>query len=568
MAINDRFSRLFKNRGSRISTTDASQHRTRTDRQGVSEVETHYLQKRSTELLLENDLLMTRFLCRLEISGDKAAALASHLVSFIRGNPQTADSVEAFVTEAYDEYLDKYARVSLNPRNILRDNNLANMLVVCYLQQSCRDYLVSILQPVMKAIGPYVENCELDPSRLPPDSKAGDAHRNSYNLYCVCRTVLDAVFSAGKHAPPSMRRLCAFIRRRIEEELGIAPRAPLKDRKQKQQAPQLPILEMREWENDLKSTVQADIMSDIKAALDGWLGRPEDVKLHLPSGSDSKASAGSSSSRKTQQQTAAETAAEKPGARAVLSTNKKQAPESRADAGTAASSCDPETRKKIEDMMSSSFASIDKLDTSFLFEDSGLPGRSSSKLNPKVSTQASQMSQSPRWSAQSPVASRHHNKHSSKRQSSSYFSPVETVISMLIFVRFFIPILTAPDTYGLDVNMSPANRRGLLLCAKVLAVLCNGVSFGSKEPYLLPMNGLIRDYRPKLRRYLNSVSSNVGHSEDPSNDGDEASSGDECSDEDSVTIDELASQFKIASVGAKIATKEEQRKSRQSLSRM
>ncbi|KAJ2383305.1 hypothetical protein GGI23_007168 [Coemansia sp. RSA 2559] len=173
----------------------------------------------------------------------------------------------------------------------------------------------------------------------------------------------------------------------------------------------------------------------------------------------------------------------------------------------------------------------------------------------------------------SPSMAMRFSKHTSRRFSGSYFTPVETVISMLIFVRFFIPILTAPDAYGLDVKMSPANRRGLLLCAKVLAVLCNGVSFGTKETYLMPMNGLIKEYRPKLRHYLHAISSNASATpmpgDDPngSDDEDDAMSDSDSNDDDSFTIDELASQFQVVSVGAKIALKEEQRKSQMSFTR-
>ncbi|KAJ1931166.1 hypothetical protein FBU59_006809, partial [Linderina macrospora] len=92
------------------------------------------------------------------------------------------------------------------------------MLVVCYLQQTCRAYLVSIMQPVMRAISPYVENCELDLLRLPPGTTTDTLDCNAFNLYTVCRAVLDAVFVAVKYAPPEMRRMCAFIRHNIESQ--------------------------------------------------------------------------------------------------------------------------------------------------------------------------------------------------------------------------------------------------------------------------------------------------------------------------------------------------------------
>ncbi|KAJ1665585.1 hypothetical protein EV178_003090 [Coemansia sp. RSA 1646] len=542
----------------------------------TSEVETQYLQQRSTELLLQNDFALAKLLCRLEISGDKAATMASHLVSFLRGNPKTVDQVDAFVLGAFDTHLRTYAQISPNPRNILRDNNLATMLVVCYLQQSCRSYLVSILQPVMTAISPFVHNCELDPNRLADDSDETTISRNAYNLYCVCRSVLDAVFSAGKHAPAEMRQLCTAIRSRIEaswELPSAVPQVPSKASRQgtpapKQKEPEQPILELKDWEKDLKTTVQVDIMSDIKAALDEWLEHPYKDKTLASLSAKQRLNAPKAGASLYSMEAASLGAVSGSGS---TSTNLIGGAQTTGDDAY----CN-EARQSLITMMSSTFSSPDKLEASLSLN---------KKKNPQapIALRASEIkntwrqTQSPR-KTMSPTMSTRFSKHTSRRFSGSYFTPVETVISMLIFVRFFIPILTAPDAYGLDVKMSPANRRGLLLCAKVLAVLCNGVSFGTKETYLLPMNGLIKEYRPKLRHYLHAISSGAGTASMPGNDADSNSSSDddgddeglsdgESNDDDLFTIDELASQFQVVSVGAKIATKEEQRKSRMSFTR-
>ncbi|KAJ2818315.1 hypothetical protein FBU31_005920, partial [Coemansia sp. 'formosensis'] len=478
---------------------------------------------------------MAQLLCKLDVSGDKAATMASHLISFLRGNPRTADHVESFVMSAFDAHLSKYAAMSSNPRNILRDNNLATMLVVCYLQQTCRSYLVSILQPVMSAIAPYVESCELDPMRFAQGLDSCTSSRNLYNLYCVCRSVLDAVFSAGKHAPIEMRRLCALIRGRIEtawsmtQPLPLTPAVvPTPNATKPVVDTQLPILELRDWEKDLHSTVQTDIMSDIRTTLDKWLDRRESAMSNPPG-----------------------------SARVNSDIIKDSAGQNSSD-------------DIFAKMVSSSFAGTGKVDTTPVLS-SGVEDSHRSPLAPATNDpkETWRMTQNQRKS-KSPVVSMRFNKHASRRYSGSYFTPVETVISMLIFVRFFIPILTAPDTYGLDVNMSPDNRRGMLLCAKFVAVLCNGVSFGAKVPYLVPMNGLLREYRPKLRQYLHSISSSTHNSTAESacvgNDADHVSD-DEENDGDMVTIDELASQIQVITISAQIGTKEEQRKSRMSLSR-
>ncbi|KAJ2803451.1 hypothetical protein H4R21_002032, partial [Coemansia helicoidea] len=557
----------------------------------VGEYETHYLQQRSTELLLENDAAVARLLCRLEISGDRAATMASHLVSFLRGNPLTAANVEDFVTSTYDMHVVRYSAVAANhPRNVLRDNNLATMIVVCYLQQTCRSYLVSILQPVMSAIEPFVESCELDPTRLPPGRSVGTTSRNAYNLYCVCRAVLDAVFSAGKHAPAEMRGLCTFIRRRTEAAWDLpelrpdtpitqtpatpataaaaqasAPRtrpaafilSPARagfaspppalghgPQQKQQQAPpppllrsqprvpgEQPMLELHDWENNLKSTVQVDIMNDIRTALDSWLAKPYSAALDPPPDMF---------------------ALPPPRAQASRSRDEEYA---------------HEARQSINMIMAATLGAADNLDMTLSIRggDKRAKARETRRLSQIKDTW--RQSQSPRGQA-SPAGAVRRDKHASRRMSGSYFTPTETVISMLIFVRFFIPILTSPEAYGLvDARMSPSSRRGLLLCAKVLAVLCNGVSFGSKETYLMPMNGLIREYRPKLRKFLYAISSDAdpqsaAHGDHESDDGDDST--DESDASDSVTFDELASQFRAVSVGAKIGTKEEQRRSRMS----
>ncbi|KAJ2724218.1 hypothetical protein GGI07_002088 [Coemansia sp. Benny D115] len=588
-SLNDRFSRLFKHRGSKVVTAETDQQRTRADRTCISEFETQYLQQRSTELILQNDFLVVRTICQLDVSGDRAATMASHLVSFLRGNPQTSDHVIRFVMDAFDVHVKKYSAASPNPRNVLRDNNLATMLVVSYLQQSCRDYLVSILQPVMTAIAPFVENCELDPMRLPEGSGVGVTARNSYNLYCVCRSVLDAVFSAGKHAPAEMHMLCTLIRSRIESAWDIpmfppatpsvtasTPVSATRRSVQKQKEPQQPMLELREWESNLKTTVQVDIMSDIKAALDEWLENPQ-----TPAAVAAQAQAQAQAQARNSQRTSARSPLVPPSPKAsansrdsqvweLVQTYPKSTPPQ--SAATSDDSHTNKTRQSIVEMMSSSFSNLRDPDTTLSIGG----GRSSQppKARPPISPTAKEswrLTQNSRKHL-SPAISTRMSKHASKRFSGSYFSPVETVISMLIFVRFFIPILTAPDAYGIDVKMSRANRRGLLLCAKVLAVLCNGVSFGAKETYLMSMNGLIREYRPKLRSYLHAISSRAKQpAAEEEDDEDVVSDGhvsdDEGNDGETVTIDELASQFKVVTVGAKIATKEEQRKSRMSFSR-
>ncbi|KAI9505665.1 hypothetical protein BX070DRAFT_92210 [Coemansia spiralis] len=378
-------------------------------------------------------------MCHLEVSGDRAATMASHLVSFLRGNPTTAGCVDIFVMGAFDIHLRKYASVSPNPRNILRDNNLATMLVVCYLQQSCRSYLVSILQPVMTAIAPFVHNCELDPNRLANDHDTATTSRNAYNLYCVCRSVLDAVFSAGKHAPVEMRRLCALIRTRIEaawEPLSAyspTPNAPSRQDTpvSKQKEPEQPILELKDWETDLKTTVQVDIMSDIKAALEGWLEHPDKERAIASATLPSSAMSSTLKHVSNSQRREPHVRLTKHASNIGVTENNKYADNKVHSPGDANSYS--EARQSLVKMMSSSFSSSDRLDTSLSTSKQKRlqipePLRASEIKNTWRQTQSPRKTMGPGMSAR-------FSKHASRRYSGSYFTPVETVISMLIFVR-------------------------------------------------------------------------------------------------------------------------------------
>ncbi|KAL6887139.1 hypothetical protein GGI43DRAFT_426134 [Trichoderma evansii] len=64
-----------------------------------------------------------------------------------------------------------------------------------------------------------------------------------------------------------------------------------------------------------------------------------------------------------------------------------------------------------------------------------------------------------------------------------------TAVGAFIFLRFFCPAIVAPEVEGL-VSTPPSKemRRGLLLIAKIIQNLANNVLFGTKEPYMFPLN--------------------------------------------------------------------------------
>eukprot|EP00004_Rigifila_ramosa_P022364 TRINITY_DN609_c2_g2_i1.p1 TRINITY_DN609_c2_g2~~TRINITY_DN609_c2_g2_i1.p1 ORF type:complete len:535 (+),score=134.29 TRINITY_DN609_c2_g2_i1:24-1607(+) len=77
-----------------------------------------------------------------------------------------------------------------------------------------------------------------------------------------------------------------------------------------------------------------------------------------------------------------------------------------------------------------------------------------------------------------------------------------------IFLRFFNAAVSNPNQFGLVQGPQPEmeQRRGLVLIAKIVQNLSNGVEFGAKEAYMKPMNQFIMDYQAPIKQFLDRMS--------------------------------------------------------------
>ncbi len=76
-----------------------------------------------------------------------------------------------------------------------------------------------------------------------------------------------------------------------------------------------------------------------------------------------------------------------------------------------------------------------------------------------------------------------------------------------LFLRFICPAVLTPDAHGLMQEEVPKElRRTLTLVAKVLQNISNGVEFGKKEEFMVPMNSLINVQIPRLGAFFESLS--------------------------------------------------------------
>ncbi|QUC20790.1 uncharacterized protein UV8b_05031 [Ustilaginoidea virens] len=82
-----------------------------------------------------------------------------------------------------------------------------------------------------------------------------------------------------------------------------------------------------------------------------------------------------------------------------------------------------------------------------------------------------------------------------------------TAVGAFIFLRFFCPAIVAPEAEGL-ISAPPTKelRRGLLLIAKVIQSLANNVLFGTKEPYMFPLNPFLVQNIHLITGFLREIS--------------------------------------------------------------
>ncbi|KJK83390.1 hypothetical protein H634G_01519 [Metarhizium anisopliae BRIP 53293] len=82
-----------------------------------------------------------------------------------------------------------------------------------------------------------------------------------------------------------------------------------------------------------------------------------------------------------------------------------------------------------------------------------------------------------------------------------------TAVGAFVFLRFFCPAIVAPEAEGL-VSVAPTKemRRGLLLIAKIIQNLANNVLFGTKEPYMFPLNPFLVQNIHLVTGFLRDIS--------------------------------------------------------------
>lgn len=80
------------------------------------------------------------------------------------------------------------------------------------------------------------------------------------------------------------------------------------------------------------------------------------------------------------------------------------------------------------------------------------------------------------------------------------------LVGGFLFLRFFCPAILAPHNFGLvDEPPCPEAQRHLTLVTKTLQNLANGMRFGTKEPYMEPMNVLVDEQAENVINFFKAI---------------------------------------------------------------
>lgn len=90
-----------------------------------------------------------------------------------------------------------------------------------------------------------------------------------------------------------------------------------------------------------------------------------------------------------------------------------------------------------------------------------------------------------------------------------YDDQIGPLVGGFLMLRFFNPSLITPESYGfLQKGRAPPPyaRRNLILLTKVMQNLSNGIPFGGKESWMVPMNPFIEKHKDEMKKYFIEVS--------------------------------------------------------------
>ncbi|KAI9209605.1 uncharacterized protein BJ171DRAFT_608798 [Polychytrium aggregatum] len=465
------------------------------------------LERRIAEVLVANECNLLAAICNGAFVGDTAAKVSVGVISLLKMHSET--STTEFLKRLLKAKIESYLKRQKDLSDILRDNSMTSMLLNTFARSEGSHYLSKCLLMPICEIHKFSDRCEIDPSKIKPPlsapkdgseagggtSEAAVEHTIGSNMQNLKKAVVMILRSIKEHHedfPAEMQRLCYFLCSKITEietYIGDAARGI-----------------------NSQAALQA-LPSASKTDGDGG-GNLEVVT------ENSRASRSSVKSAKQKTK------------RLSIFKRSHSRSDNKVDTGQVGDSKLAEVEDgamKASPASSVDFSTAKSVESEFSFTEDGRRNHQSqdSLASINIHDVARQMLSPSITTTPPPLQSRSRPNSlllssgaSSVRESTatSYqhtLSMAERLVGTFLFLRFFIPAITTPDTYGLiHDKLSAASRRGFILCGKIMTALCNDVEFGSKEVCLAPLNSFLNDHRTDIKELIQVASGIPGAEKD------------------------------------------------------
>jgi GTPase-activator protein for Ras-like GTPase len=81
-----------------------------------------------------------------------------------------------------------------------------------------------------------------------------------------------------------------------------------------------------------------------------------------------------------------------------------------------------------------------------------------------------------------------------------------TVVSSFVFLRLFVAAINTPKLFALT-RSHPTEQcaRTLTLVSKAIMTLANLTEFGGKEPYMAPLNHVLKQHTPNFLAFVDNI---------------------------------------------------------------
>ncbi|KAI3659860.1 hypothetical protein MP638_006198 [Amoeboaphelidium occidentale] len=412
------------------------------------------LRMRIATLLLRNQLNLLAALCQSTFVGDAAAAVANSIIGLLK---QMRDGVpDIFVRRILKTKIVIYVSKGRKMADILRDNSMSTMILTSYARMLGTQFLTDTLENQLKDIIKYIGDSNASENS---DGPSEDANKKMLEAALL---LLNAIIENKAKMPRQFRQICRFVKLEVHNVISNPP-------------PKRLSRSTIDSDELSRSTIDSDESPSKRSSIVGNITRRKLSNLiHAPLNPNSIDEL--EESQESTAQTSQEDNVEKIGHPVMMSA--PAIPLGKVDEESRSSQATPKDTS-LDIQAHESKHALAQAIVSQLNGDGLLPSPTEEKERAELEDLA---------------------------DDDNALTMPERMVGTIIFLRFFVPAITAPENHGmLQGKINNAIRKGLINVGKVLNGFCSEADFKQKDPNWGIVNEFIVEHRPKVKNLISSI---------------------------------------------------------------